>query len=204
MLTNLLLFAGVSLVVIVTPGPDTALTVRNALLGRRSGILTAVGVGTGQLAWALLTACGVASVLAAHQGALTVLRLAGAAYLVGLGAHALWASWHSPSTTPPPRPRHGARRSFAQGLVSNLANPKMAVFFLSLLPQFAGPDPSLSALAGLGLLFAVMTVMWLTAYALVVDRVRNVLQRNAVRQWIDRLTGLVLVGLGVRVATEAG
>ena len=89
-------------------------------------------------------------------------------------------------------------------MVSNLANPKMAVFFLSLLPQFAGPDPSLSALAGLGLLFAVMTVMWLTAYALVVDRVRNVLQRNAVRQWIDRLTGVVLVGLGVRVATEAG
>ena len=204
MLTNLLLFAEVSLVVIVTPGPETALTVRNALFGRRSGILTAVGVGTGQLAWALLTACGVASVLAAHQGALTVLRLAGAAYLVGLGAHAMWASWHSPSTTPPPRPRHGARRSFAQGLVSNLANPKMAVFFLSLLPQFAGPDPSLSALAGLGLLFAVMTVMWLTAYALVVDRVRNVLQRNAVRQWIDRLTGVVLVGLGVRVATEAG
>ena len=204
MLTNLLLFAGVSLVVIVTPGPDTALTVRNALLGRRSGILTAVGVGTGQLAWALLTACGVASVLAAHQGALTVLRLAGAAYLVGLGAHALWASWHSPSTTPPPRPRHGARRSFAQGLVSNLANPKMAVFFLSLLPQFAGPDPSLSALAGLGLLFAVMTVMWLAAYALVVDRARNVLQRNAVRRWMDRVTGAVLIGLGVRVAIEAG
>ena len=101
MLTNLLLFAGVSLVVIVTPGPDTALTVRNSVYGRRSGILTTVGVGTGQLAWALLTACGVASVLAAHQGALTVLRLAGAAYLVGLGAHALWASWHSPSTTLP-------------------------------------------------------------------------------------------------------
>ena len=204
MFTNLLLFAGVSLVVIVTPGPDTALTVRNALFGRRSGVLTAVGVGTGQLAWALLTACGVASVLAAHQGALTVLRLAGAAYLVGLGAHALWASWHSPSTTPPPRPRHGARRSFAQGLVSNLANPKMAVFFLSLLPQFAGPDLSLSALAGLGLLFAVMTVIWLAAYALVVVRARNVLQRNAVRRWMDRVTGAVLIGLGVRVATEAG
>ena len=204
MLTNLLLFAGVSLVVIVTPGPDTALTVRNALFGRRSGVLTAVGVGTGQLAWALLTACGVASVLAAHQGALTVLRLAGAAYLVGLGAHALWASWRSPSTASPPRPRRGARRSFAQGLVSNLANPKMAVFFLSLLPQFAGPDPSLPALAGLGLLFAVMTVIWLAAYALVVDRARNVLQRNAVRRWMDRVTGAVLIGLGVRVATEAG
>ena len=101
MLTNLLLFAAVSLVVIVTPGPDTALTVRNALFGRRSGVLTAVGVGTGQLAWALLTAFGVASVLAAHQGGLTVLRLAGGAYLVGLGVHALWASWRSPSTAPP-------------------------------------------------------------------------------------------------------
>ena len=204
MLTNLLLFAGVSLDVIVTPGPDTALTVRNALFGRRSGILTTVGVGTGQLAWALLTACRVASVLAAPQGALNVLRLAGAAYLVGLGAHALWATWRSPSTASPPRPRRGARRSFAQGLVSNLANPKMAVFFLSLLPQFAGPEPTLPALAGLGLLFAVMTVIWLAAYALVVDRARNVLQRNAVRRSIDRLTGAVLVGLGVRVATEAG
>ena len=111
MLTNLLLFAGVSLVVIVTPGPDTALTVRNSLLGRRSGILTAVGVGTGQMAWALLTACGVASVLAAHQGALTVLRLAGAAYLVGLGAHALWASWRSPSTTPSPAAAAAAWRA---------------------------------------------------------------------------------------------
>jgi threonine/homoserine/homoserine lactone efflux protein len=204
MLTNLLLFAAVSLVVIVTPGPDTALTVRNALFGRCSGVLTAVGVGTGQLAWALLTAFGVASVLAAHQGALTVLRLAGAAYLVGLGAHALWASWRSPSTTPPPRPRHGARRSFAQGFVSNLANPKMAVFFLSLLPQFAGPNPSLPTLAGLGLLFALMTVIWLAGYVFVVDRARNLLQRNAVRRWMERVTGVVLVGLGVRVATEAG
>ena len=80
----------------------------------------------------------------------------------------------------------------------------MAVFFLSLLPQFAGPDPTLPALAGLGLLFAVMTVIWLAAYALVVDRARNMLQRNAVRRWMDRVTGAVLIGLGVRVATEAG
>ena len=203
MLTNLLLFATVSLVVIVTPGPDTALTVRNALFGRRSGVLTAVGVGTGQLAWALFTACGVASVLAAHQGALTVLRLAGGACLVGLGAHALWSSGRSPSTAPPLPPRRRAGRSFAQGLVSNLANPKMAVFFLSLLPQFAGRDPSLPALAGLGMLFAVMTVIWLAGYAMVVDRARNMLQRKAVRRWMDRVTGVVLVGLGIRVATEA-
>ena len=146
MLTNLLLFAGVSLVVIVTPGPDTALTVRNGLFGRRSGILTAVGVGTGQLAWALLTACGVASVLAAHQGALTVLRLAGAAYLVGLGAHALWASGHGAV-------RDGRSRRAGQ----QPGQPEDG----RLLPQPPPPvrrsDPSLAALAALGLLFAVMT-----------------------------------------------
>jgi threonine/homoserine/homoserine lactone efflux protein len=202
-LANLLLFAGVSLVVIATPGPDSALTIRNALVGRRSGVVTAVGVASGQLAWALLTACGVASVLAAHQGVLTVLRVVGGAYLVYLGLHAWWASWRSP-IAPPPRPRAGVRRAYAEGLVSNLANPKMAVFFLSLLPQLAGPDPSLLGLAGLGLLFAVMTVLWLAAYSLVVDRARKVLQRNVVRRWMDRVTGVVLVGLGVRVVAEAG
>ena len=203
MLANLLLFAGVSLVVIVTPGPDTALTIRNALLGRRSGVLTAAGVASGQLAWALLTAFGVASVLAAHQGVLTALRVAGGAYLVYLGVHALWGSRRSP-TAPPARPRARARRAYAQGLVSNLANPKMAVFFLSLLPQFAGPDPSLVDLAGLGLLFAAMTLFWLSAYAVMVDRARITLRRNSFRRWMDRVTGVVLVGLGVRLATEAG
>ena len=198
---NLLLFVGVSLVVIVTPGPDTALTIRNALLGRRAGVLTAAGVASGQLAWALLTAFGVASVLAAHQNLLLVLRIAGSAYLVYLGLRALWGSWRS-STAPPPLPRSHGRRGYAQGLVSNLANPKMAVFFLSLLPQFAGPEAEFPALAGLGLLFAMMTLIWLSTYALLVDRARKVLQRNVFRRWMDRITGVVLVGLGIRLATE--
>ncbi|MEP6650398.1 MAG: LysE family translocator [Lapillicoccus sp.] len=200
---NLVLFAGLSLVVIVTPGPATALTIRNALSRRQSGVLTAVGVGMGQLAWAVLTAAGVASVLAAHQGALTVLRLVGGAYLVWLGQHALRSSFRSPSTTPPPRKSNGAGCAFAQGLLSNLANPKMAVYFLSVIPQFAGSDPSLASLAGLGLLFAVMTVLWLSGYALAVHRARKVLQRSAVRRWLDRITGVVLVGRGLRVASEA-
>ena len=198
---NLLLFVGVSVVVIATPGPDTALTIRNALVGRRAGVLTAAGVASGQLAWALLTAFGVASVLAAHQNLLVVLRVAGGAYLVYLGARALWSSWRS-STAPPPLPRAGGRRGYAQGLVSNLANPKMAVFFLSLLPQFAGPEAPLPALAGLGLLFAVMTLVWLSVYALLVDRARKLLQRNVFRRWMDRVTGVVLVALGIRLATE--
>ena len=198
---NLLLFVGVSLVVIVTPGPDTALTIRNALLGRRAGVLTAAGVASGQLAWALLTAFGVASVLAAHQNLLLVLRIAGSAYLVYLGLRALWGSWR-PSTAPPPLPRSRGRRGYAQGLGSNLANPKMAVFFLSLLPQFAGRDAAFPALAGLGLLFATMTLIWLSTYALLVDRARKVLQRNVFRRWMDRITGVVLVGLGIRLATE--
>ena len=198
---NLFLFVGVSLVVIVTPGPDTALTIRNALLGRRAGVLTAAGVASGQLVWALLTGFGVASVLAAHQNVLVALRLAGGAYLVYLGLRALRASWRS-STTPPPLPRAGGRRGYAQGLVSNLANPKMVVFFLALLPQFAGPDAGLPVLAGLGVLFASMTLLWLSFYALLVDQARNALQRKVFRRWMDRATGVVLVGLGIRLATE--
>lgn len=198
---NLLLFVGVSAVVIATPGPDTALTIRNAMVGRRAGVLTAAGVASGQLVWALLTAFGVASVLAAHQNVLVALRVAGAAYLVYLGLRAVWGSWRSPAS-PPPLPRSSGRRGYAQGLVSNLANPKMVVFFLALLPQFGGANAGLTVLAGLGALFAVMTLLWLSFYALLVDRARSVLRRNRFRRWMDRATGVVLVGLGIRLATE--
>ena len=98
----------------------------------------------------------------------------GGAYLVGLGVYAR-ASWRSPSTALP-RPRRGAGRSFAQGLVSNLANLKMAVFFLSLLPS---SPPAPSRPRGAGAALRVMTVIWLAGYALVVHRARNLLQRNA-------------------------
>jgi threonine/homoserine/homoserine lactone efflux protein len=131
-----------------------------------------------------------------------VIRLAGAAYLVFLGLGSLHAAWRgseavgigSPATL-------GHRSAFRQGLVSNLGNPKMAVFFTSLLPQFASPGSgSVGALLTLGLLFCLMTLSWLSAYAVLVARARHVLGRPVIRRVLDAVMGAVCMALGLRVA----
>jgi threonine/homoserine/homoserine lactone efflux protein len=194
-------FLGVSALVIVTPGQDTALTIRNSLVGgRRGGVQTAIGVALGQLVWALATSVGVAAVLRASEPAFLALRLAGAAYLLYLGGQALCSAVRRAghSAPIPSRPRGSALR---QGLISNLGNPKMAVFFTSLLPQFA-PGGSFAGLLALGLVFCSMTLAWLTAYALAVARAGDILRRPSIRRWIEGFTGAVLVALGLRLATE--
>jgi threonine/homoserine/homoserine lactone efflux protein len=188
-------FLGVSAVVIVTPGQDTALTIRNTLLaGRRAGVGTAVGVVGGQLAWAVATSAGLAALLLASAPLFTAIRLAGAAYLVVLGAQALAAAVRGrPHEGRLPRRRSSAAR---QGLLSNLGNPKMAVFFTSLLPQFAS---SFAGMLGLGLLFAALTFSWLSLYALAVAKASGLLGRRRIRRALDAVTGLALVALGLRV-----
>ena len=193
-------FLGVSAIVIVTPGQDTALTIRNTLLaGRSGGIATAAGVVSGQLVWALAASAGLSAVLLASAPLFMAIRIAGAAYLVLLGVQALVAAIrgaHRVDADAAPRRR---RAPYRQGVLSNLGNPKMAVFFTSLLPQFGS---SFAAMLALGLVFATLTLVWLSAYAVAVAKATNFLQRSWVRRALDAVTGLVLVALGLRVATE--
>jgi threonine/homoserine/homoserine lactone efflux protein len=195
--TELLAFIGVAAVVIVTPGQDTALTIRNTLAGgRAAGFRTAVGVVAGQAVWALAASLGVAALIVASEPAFVALKFAGAAYLVVLGGQALVAAVRGRAHDGEAVAAGG--RELRQGLLSNLGNPKMAVFFTSLLPQFGGSFP---ALLGLGMLFCAMTLAWLCAYAGVVARAGDALRRPRVRRTLDALTGGVLVALGVRLAT---
>ena len=196
-------FLAVSAVMIVTPGPDTALTIRNTLMGgRRAGIFSAIGVSAGQALWTLATATGIAALLAASEPAFLAVKVAGSAYLIWLGLQALVAAVSG-------RPRHAATverrrlaapRALRQGLLNNLGNPKMAAFFPSLLPQFAH---SFSALLALGLVFSAMTLVWLTGYAFAVARAGDFLGRSRIRRAIEAATGAILVALGLRVATES-
>ncbi len=201
-------FLGVAVLVIVTPGPDTALTIRNTLLGGRAGgIATAIGVVCGQAVWALATSLGVVALLLASEPAFAAVRLAGAAYLVFLGIQTLLAAWRGGSWDVEARDgrRKGLRPRTAgrQGLVSNLGNPKMAAFFPSLLPQFVpAGEPAFAPLLLLGLLFCAMTLVWLTAYALVVSRAQGFLRRTGVKRALEAVTGAVLVALGLRLAAE--
>ena len=192
-------FVGVSAVVIVTPGQDTALTIRNTLLGgRRGGVATAAGVVSGQLVWALAASAGLSAVLLASAPLFTAIRIAGAAYLVLLGAQSLVAAVRGSRAPRAGRPQR-RRAPYRQGVLSNLGNPKMAVFFTSLLPQFGS---SFAGMLGLGLVFASLTLVWLTAYAVAVAKASGILQRSAVRRALDALTGVALVAIGVRVAAE--
>jgi threonine/homoserine/homoserine lactone efflux protein len=203
---ELLAFLGVSALVIVTPGQDTALTIRSTLLGgRRAGVLTALGVSTGQTVWTLAACGGITALLLASEPAFLAVKLAGAIYLVFLGAQMLvHALRRSPNPFQLARLGGGLapRTAYRQGVVSNLGNPKMAVFFTSLLPQFAPESgPRFAAFLALGLCFCVMTAMWLTAYAFAVARAKHVFQRPRVRRVVDGLTGAVLVALGLRLAS---
>jgi len=201
--TGLLAFVGVALVVIVTPGPDTALTIRNTLAGgRAAGVRTALGVVCGQASWAVAASLGVAALLVASEPVFVALKLAGAAYLVVLGVQSLVAAVRArelPSHAARVRVRLRARGGeLRQGLFSNLANPKMAVFFTSLLPQFAD---SLLGLLGLGLVFCTLTGLWLAAYATVIARAGDVLRRGAARRAIDAVAGTALIAVGIRLAS---
>jgi threonine/homoserine/homoserine lactone efflux protein len=208
---ELLAFLGVSAVVICTPGPDTALTIRNALAGgRRAGVATAAGVATGQAVWTLATSVGVAELIQASEPAFLVMKAAGAAYLIALGLQSLWSAarparrgqWTTRRPDVAVGPGMTPAGGLRQGVVSNLANPKMAAFFLSLLPQFVGPDRAAAWLVALGLVFCLLTFAWLALYSVVVDRARVVLGRTRVRRTLDGLSGLVLVGLGTRLALQ--
>lgn len=187
-------FLLVAVVVIVTPGPDFALTVRNAALrGRSSGTATALGVVTGQAAWSFATAAGIAAVLLASQAVFTALRIAGAAYLVYLGIGALLSAFRG--TTMEKTRLLPVRSAYAQGLLSNLSNPKMPVFFTSLLPQFGS---TFAALELHGLAFSALTLAWLSGVA----GAGGALQVPVVRRVIDAVSGVVLTALGIHLAAE--
>ena len=201
-MAELAAFLVVAAVVICTPGQDTALTIRNALGGgRRSGLATALGVALGQAVWTVAAAAGLVAVLRASQPAFTALRLVGAAYLVYLGLQSLLAAAGRRRAHAAVAVRSTPAGSLRQGVLSNLANPKMAVFFTSLLPQFG---TALPALLGFGLLFSLLTGAWLAGYAVAAARARGLLERDRIRRTLDAVTGTVLVALGLRVAAARG
>jgi threonine/homoserine/homoserine lactone efflux protein len=199
-------FVLVAIVVICTPGPDTALIIRNTLAGgRRAGLGTALGIVCGIAIWTLAASVGLAALLSASEPVFRVLRLAGAGYLVYLGLQSIvWAlsgrahAARRLGTATRLMPRRGYR----QGLLSNLGNPKIAVFFVSLLPQFVpAGGGSFLALAALGLVFSLMGLVWLSLYVVGVARAEALLG-GRVRQAIDTVTGAVLIALGIRLATD--
>jgi threonine/homoserine/homoserine lactone efflux protein len=191
-------FVVLAVVIVVTPGVDMALVTKNALLyGRRAALASAFGVNVGIASWTIAATVGLAALVQASAEVFAFVKLAGAVYLIYLGIQALRHAGRRADLAA--LPAVTARTAFRQGLISNALNPKIAVFFTSLLPQFGSTLPQLLAL---GALFNLFGVVWLSAYALAAARAGDTLRRPRVRAVLDYLSGVVLVGLGVRLALE--
>lgn len=203
--TALLAFIGVSVLLAITPGPDMAVVTKNALAhGRRGVFLTTAGIGIALLVWVVATAVGLSAVLRASADLLFALKLAGAAYLAYLGVRTLIESRRRPgdllASAPPAAAAHAV---FRQGFLSAITNPKLGVFFVTFLPQFVLPGQAVFArLIELGIVFAVIGFAWMNIYGLSITRLRAFITAPRVRQWMQRVTGAVLLGFGARLALE--
>ncbi|MFH8365934.1 LysE family translocator [Streptomyces sp. NPDC018031] len=207
MLAQMITAAGVLALLTVVPGPDMAVVTRRAVAaGRADGLRTVAGIAVGLLVWGALTVAGLAAVLAASAEAYTVVKLLGAGYLLFLGGQALWQSRRRAAAaggpSGPAAPVSGS--AWRTGLVSNLLNPKIAVFYTGLLPTLAPEGlPPAAAMGLLVLVHTVLTLGWLGGYVHLLSRARSVFERPRVRRALDRVTGVTLIGFGAKVATSA-
>lgn len=197
-------WVALSALLIATPGPDTAVIIRNALAaGPRVSTMSALGVALGTLVWVTASAVGVGVLLERSSTAFTILKLAGAAYLCYLGLRSLFSTQRFEAAAPmAPHSKLGRRTAWSQGLLSNLLNPKTGAFFVTVMPQFTVPGDPATRLLFMVAAFEVMLLAWLIAYGHVVSRLGRSGLGTRVRQVMARITGLVLIGLGARLAFE--
>lgn len=205
--TALLAFTVAALLLTITPGLDTMMLLRMVLGGgRKAGLVGGFGTTLGCLVWGAASVAGLTALFVASRLAYDIVRYAGAAYLLWLGGSALWKSWRGARADKPvAAPRITPPQALRVGFTTNLLNPKIGVFYLSLLPQFlptTGESTGWAALlvgihVGIGQVWQII-VVWLAGRAAVA------LTRPRVQQWTERLTASVLVGFGLKVAFDSG
>jgi threonine/homoserine/homoserine lactone efflux protein len=195
-------FGLASLLLIAVPGPDQALITRNAVLrGRAAGLRTMLGGASGLTFRAAAAALGLSALIAASSTAYTTLKLVGIAYLLYLGARMLLTraeAGHDESER-----QTSAGRPFVQGLMCNALNPKVALFFLTFLPQFL-PDggTTLPTALALSAIFAALYLSWFTGYISLVDRIAAALRGPRAMRWAERVTGGTFVAFAARLALQ--
>ena len=200
---SILAFTGIAALLTILPGADMTLVAKVTLLdGKRAAFFTSLGICAGLPVHATASALGLSLILATSSEAFTVVKFVGAGYLAYLGIRTIRDSFRAASDPVVAAGRTGSgRAAFAQGWLSNVLNPKVALFYLTFLPQFISPGDNVLAksllLAGI---HAVLGLLWLPLYAYAIDRI-GVLVRGA-RRWLERVSGAALIALGVRLALE--
>lgn len=199
-------FCGVIVLGAMSPGPDFAVVVRrSAVSGRGHGMAAAAGIAVGVCVWVMAAATGIAALLSASAAAFTVVKAVGAAYLGWLGIKSLRSALRGGGVAldvPDPGGR-GRAAAFAEGLLTNVLNPKAALFFVALVPQFVGSQASVPDALVLAAIALTGTIAWFLLVATIVGTLRKVFTRPGVRRTVDALTGVTLIALGARLATSS-
>jgi threonine/homoserine/homoserine lactone efflux protein len=197
-------FIGYATLLAILPGADTALVTRNALaIGRNRTMLTILGICAGCIIHALASALGLSAILATSARAFDIVKTVGAVYLVWIGIQSIRDAGRAQTAPRSTGVRAIATNPFLQGFLTNLFNPKVAIFYLTFLPQFIPPGSNvLQRSLLLASLHNVIGFVWLASYAWFIDQIGGVLTRPRVKAWLERVTGGLLVALGLRLAWE--
>jgi RhtB (resistance to homoserine/threonine) family protein len=202
---NYLLFVAMAMLLIITPGADFALVTKNTLTyGKKGGMATALGISAGILVHTLAAALGISAILAQSALLFEIVKYAGAAYLIYLGIQSLWSVKKTvPKTEKKEETPLSGRSAFSHGLLTNVLNPKVAIFFLTFLPQFVDPNEYVfGQIIGMGVTYAVLGFLWLFFYTVLLQSLRSLFQRPATYQVLQGFTGLAMIGMGVKLALE--
>jgi threonine/homoserine/homoserine lactone efflux protein len=199
------LFVATAIVLIITPGQDTFFILgRSIASGRPAGIAAALGVSAGTIVHTCLAALGLSALLATSPYAFMAVKFAGAAYLLYIGVRALMTRSNGLPGAEPGDGGGGRWPAFRQGILTNLLNPKVALFFLALMPQFisAGSTNKVGAFLALGMSFVAMGLAWCTTLAIGAAYLRRAfLRRPSLASWMNRVAGVMFIALGLRLAT---
>jgi RhtB (resistance to homoserine/threonine) family protein len=202
--SQVIAFTLVAAVLAVTPGADTMLVMKNGIrFGSGAGWATTFGILSGTVIHAVISALGISVIVAQSATLFRLIKGLGALYLVWLGIQALRSAGKIPSTEGTGR-NLAVRSAFREGLITNVLNPKVAVFYVAFLPQFIAPtDPVLAKALLLACIHNVLSLIWLGSLVMVISRGKRWVQKHTVQTWLSRASGIILIALGVRLALES-
>ncbi|MDQ0243295.1 RhtB (resistance to homoserine/threonine) family protein [Bacillus fengqiuensis] len=204
-MNEFLTFFVLSLFVVMSPGIDTALITKTTIAtGRKTGFQMALGISTGSLVHTFAAAFGLSAILMQSTVAFEIVKYVGAVYLVYLGVSSFWASNKKQAIEGEHLHQSSEKgSSFRQGLLSNILNPKVAMFFLTFLPQFVtSGENTTQQLIMMGVVYTVLSITWFFIYVYFINHMREWLLSPKVQKWMDKATGLVLIGFGLKLALE--
>ncbi|ART75373.1 lysine transporter LysE [Sutcliffiella horikoshii] len=206
---NFFLFVVMSVLLIILPGPDTAIATKNTLsAGRIGGFKTVLGTFCAILIHTIAAVVGLSAIIVKSAFLFSVFKYVGAVYLVYLGVKTIWALRNKKAEIPMDSNvanRYKNQSHFKQGFLTNMLNPKVAVFFLTFLPQFVDPGTStIGPFLLMGVTYAVLTAIWFVLYIYLVDQISAFMKKPRTTTVIESITGIVLIGFGVKLALEKG